>query len=235
MKIWPNFRTIGPSIPSTFLDKRIKYDEDYGVAQFKSEECIEWLNDKPKSSVVYVSFGSLAMLNEEQLEEVTCGLKYSENYFLWVVKASEETKLPKDFEKRSEKGLVVTWCSQLKVLAHDAIGCFVTHCGWNSTLEAISLGVPIIAIPQWSDQSTNAKLITDVWKIGIRAPTDEKQIVRRDALKQCISEIMESEKGKVIKSNVMQLKAMAVGTVSAGGSSHKNITEFVSNLNRITN
>jgi pathogen-inducible salicylic acid glucosyltransferase len=230
MKIWPNFRTIGPSIPSKFLDKRIKNDEDYGATQFKSEECMEWLNDKPKGSVVYVSFGSLASLNEEQLEEVACALTDCGSYFLWVVKPSEEPKLRKDFEKKSQKGFVVTWCSQLKVLAHESIGCFVTHCGWNSTLEAISLGVPIVAMPQWSDQSTNAKFIEDVWKIGIRAPIDEKQIVRRDGMKKCLLEIMDSEKGKTIKSNAMKLKALATNAVGVGGSTNKNITEFVNSL-----
>nr|AGU14135.1 UDP-glycosyltransferase [Cicer arietinum] len=231
MNIWPNFRTIGPSIPSMFLDKRIKYDEDYGAPQFKSEEyCMEWLNDKPKGSVVYVSFGSLASLNEEQIEEVACGLKDCENYFLWVVIPSQETKLPKYFEKKSQKGLVVTWCSQLKVLAHEAIGCFVTHCGWNSTLEAISLGVPIVAMPQWSDQTTNAKFIVDVWKIGIRAPIDEKQIVRKDKLKDCILEIMEGEKGKEIKNNATQWKSLAVRAFDEEGSSQKNIMEFVTSL-----
>ncbi|KAJ1443626.1 UDP-glycosyltransferase family, conserved site [Sesbania bispinosa] len=233
MKIWSKFRTIGPSIPSMFLDKRLKDDEDYGIAQFKSstsEECMEWLGGKPKRSVVYISFGTMAVLNEEQIQEVACCLRDSGYYFFWVVKGFEETKLPKDFGKKSEKGLIVTWCSQLKVLAHEAIGCFVTHCGWNSTLEALSLGVPIIAMPQWSDQGTNAKHIVDVWKSGIRAPFDEKRIVRQDALKHCIHEIMESEKGKETRSNAIQWKNLAIEAVSEGGSSHKNIKEFVNSL-----
>ncbi|AES80468.1 UDP-glycosyltransferase 74G1 [Medicago truncatula] len=231
MKIWPKFRPIGPSIPSMFLDNRHKDDEDYGVAQFKyNEKCMEWLNDKPKGSVVYVSFGSMVSLDEEQIQELAYGLRDSGSYFLWVVRASEENKLPKDFEKESKKSLVVTWCSQLKVLAHEAIGCFVTHCGWNSTLEALSLGVPTIAIPQWSDQRTNAKFIADVWKMGIRAPIDEKQIVRQDKFKDCILEIMKGEKGKEIKSNATQWKTLAVGAFEEHGSSQKNIIEFVTSL-----
>jgi len=124
----------------------------------------------------------------------------------------------------------VTWCSQLEVLAHEAIGCFVTHCGWNSTLEALSLRVPTIAIPQWSDQRTNAKFIADVWMTGITVPIDEKQIVRQDKFKDCILEIMEGEKGKEIKSNVTQWKTLAVGAFGEGGSSQKNIIEFVTSL-----
>ncbi|KHN13207.1 UDP-glycosyltransferase 74E1 [Glycine soja] len=229
-KIWPKFRNIGPNIPSMFLDKRHEDDKDYGVAQFESEECIEWLNDKPKGSVVYVSFGSIAMLGGEQMEELAYGLNECSNYFLWVVRASEEIKLPRGFEKKSEKGLIVTWCSQLKVLAHEAIGCFVTHCGWNSTLETLCIGVPTIAIPHWSDQTTNAKLMADVWKIGIRAQTNEKKIVRRETLKQCIRDVMESEEGKVIKSNVIQWKTLALKAIGEGGSSYQNIIEFTNNL-----
>ncbi|KAL9323462.1 hypothetical protein ACSQ67_008319 [Phaseolus vulgaris] len=229
-EIWPKFRNIGPNIPSMFLDKKYKDDQDYGIAQFESEECLEWLDGKPKGSVVYVSFGSLAMLGEGQMEEVACGLKQCSSYFLWVVRASEETKLPKDFEKRSEKGLVVTWCSQLRVLAHEAIGCFVTHCGWNSILETLCLGVPTIAIPHWSDQATNAKLMTDVWKIGIRAPTDEKKIVQGETLKHCIREVMENEEGKGIKSNVMQWKSLALRAISEGGSSYESVIEFSNSI-----
>jgi len=210
------------------LNKRLTDDEDDGVTQFKSEECIKWLDDKPKQSVVYVSFGSVVVLNEEQIEEIAYGLSDSESYFLWVLR--EETKLPKDFAKKSEKGLVIGWCSQLKVLAHEAIGCFVTHCGWNSTLEALSLGVPMVAMPNWSDQCTNAKLIEDVWKMGIRARVDEKKIVRGEVLKYCIMEIMNSEKGKEVKRNIMQWKALAARAVSEEGSSHKNIAEFVNSL-----
>ena len=82
------------------------------------------------------------------MEELAYGLRDSNSYFLWVVRASEETKLPTNFAKKSENGLVVTWCSQLKVLAHEAVGCFVTQYGWNSTLETLSIGVPTIAMPQ---------------------------------------------------------------------------------------
>ncbi|XP_019421311.1 PREDICTED: UDP-glycosyltransferase 74E1-like [Lupinus angustifolius] len=230
MKIWPKLRTIGPSIPSMFINKKIENDEDYGDAQFTNEECLKWLDDKPKVSVVYISFGTMVAISDEQLEELAYGLKDSGSYFLWAIRDSEQTKLPKDFELKSEKGLVVAWCSQLKILAHEAISCFVTHCGWNSSLESLSLGVPMIAMPQWSDQYTNAKFIADVWKIGIRAKVDERKIVTREVLKHCIWEIMDSDRGKEVKSNVFQWKTLAVGAVGEGGSSHKNIKEFMDAL-----
>ncbi|CAJ1947027.1 unnamed protein product [Sphenostylis stenocarpa] len=230
MKIWPKFRCIGPNIPSFFLDEQYEDDQDYGVTELKRDECIEWLDEKPKGSVVYVSFGSIATFEEEQMEELASCLKECSHYFLWVVRKSEEKKLPRDFEKKTEKGFVVTWCSQLRVLAHEAVGCFVTHCGWNSTLETLCLGVPTIAIPFWSDQSTNAKLMEDVWKIGIRAPIDDKKLVRGEALKHCIRDIMENDKGKEMKNNAVQWSNLAVKAVRNGGSSHKNLLEFINSL-----
>jgi len=228
VKVWPQFKTIGPNIPSFFLDKQWEDDKDYGVTEFKSEECMEWLDDKPKGCVVYVSFGSIVSFGEEQMEEIACCLRECSSYFLWVVRASEETKLPKDFEKKTEKGLVVTWCSQLKVLAHEAVGCFVTHCGWNSTLETLCLGVPTVAVPYLADQSTNAKLVSDVWKIGTRALVDEKKVVRRETLKHCIDEIMNG--CKEMKNNAIQWRSFAVTAASEGGSSYENVKEFVNNL-----
>ncbi|XP_021834110.1 UDP-glycosyltransferase 74E2-like [Prunus avium] len=159
---------------------------------------------------IYVSFGSVAKLGEEKVEELCLGLRRSKCYFLWVVRASESAKLPKGFaEETSEKGLVVSWCPQLEVLAHEAVGCFVTHCGWNSTLEALSLGVPMVAVPQWVDQSTNAKFIMDVWKIGLKAQADEKGIVRGEEIAHCVTEILEGERGKEIRKNVLKWKALA--------------------------
>ncbi|KAL9384572.1 hypothetical protein Peur_021582 [Populus x canadensis] len=210
-KLWP-FRSIGPTLPSMYLDKQLENDRDYGFSLFmqKNDVCMNWLNDRPKGSVVHVSFGSLVDLKAEQMEELAWGLKRSDCYFLWVVRASEESKLSKDFaEESSAKGLVVRWCSQLEVLAHEAVGCFVTHCGWNSSLEALSLGVPMVAMPQRTDQSTNAKYITDVWNMGVKAAVDEKEIARRETIESCIREILEGEKGKEIKRNASKWKELA--------------------------
>ncbi|KAF7845116.1 UDP-glycosyltransferase 74G1-like [Senna tora] len=242
-KIWPKLRTIGPTIPYKLLmntnnDARegLKEDEqeDYGFAHFKSEECTEWLDDQPKGSVVFVSFGSLATLNEEQMEEIVWGLRDSDSpYYLWVVRDSEESKLPKEFKRKSKKGMVVSWCHQIKVLSHEAIGCFVTHCGWNSTIEALSLGVPMVAFPQLSDQTTNAKFIEDVWKNGVRAPIDEKGIVRGEALRKSIWEILKGEKGSEIRSNAIKWRNLAIMAVQKGGSSCNNFEEFVDDLLRL--
>jgi pathogen-inducible salicylic acid glucosyltransferase len=231
-KILP-LRTIGPTIPSMFLDNRIENDKEYGLSIFKpnTDTYMKWLNDRSKGSVVYVSFGSMAALKVEQMEEIAWGLRMSNRCFLWVVRASEEEKLPKNFvEETSEKGLVVRWCPQLEVLTHEAVGCFVTHCGWNSTLEALSSGVPMVAVPHWSDQSTNAKYIMDIWKMGLKPPVDEKGLVKQEAIEYCIGEIMEGERGEEIKKNALKWRKLAKEAVDEGGSSDKNIEEFVAKL-----
>ncbi|KAM7502406.1 hypothetical protein LguiB_001310 [Lonicera macranthoides] len=225
--------TIGPTIPSFYLDKRLQDDKDYGLNVYKpsTSTCMKWLNERQKGSVVYVSFGSLAELGGEQTEELACGLREADHYFLWVVRASEQAKLPKYFaEETLEKGLVVPWCPQVEVLAHEAIGCFVTHCGWNSTLEALSLGVPMVAMPQWTDQTTNSKYICDVWKVGVRPRPDEKGMVRREAIQRCIREVMEGEIAKDISKNASKWRDVAREAADEGGCSDKNIDEFVANL-----
>ncbi|KAJ9176704.1 hypothetical protein P3X46_011987 [Hevea brasiliensis] len=208
--------TIGPTLPSIYLDKRLEDDKDYEINLFKPDTstCMNWLQDKPSGSVVYVSFGSMAELGAEQMEELACGLKASNCYFLWVVRASEKAKLPKNFiEETWEKSLVISWCPQLQVLAHKATGCFLTHCGFNS----------------W--ECLNGQINPeDVWKIGIRAQPEEKGMVRREVVELCIREVMEGDKGKEIKENANRWKNLATEAIDEGGSSDKNIDEFIAQL-----
>ncbi|KAB2602440.1 hypothetical protein D8674_003445 [Pyrus ussuriensis x Pyrus communis] len=216
-KFWL-FRTIGPTLPSKYLDKRREEDTEYGFSLFNPNACMTWLNAKRKESVAYVSFGSLAELGAEQMEELSWGLKRSKCYFLWVVREKEAAKLPKGFvEETSEKAFV-------------AVGCFVTHCGWNSTLEAMSLGVPMVAVPQWTDQSTNARFIMDVWKMGLTASADENGIVRQEEIARCVREILEGDRGTEIRMNALKWKMLATKAVDEGGSSDKNIDEFIAKL-----
>ncbi|KAL0393870.1 UNVERIFIED_CONTAM: UDP-glycosyltransferase 74G1 [Sesamum latifolium] len=226
-------RAIGPTIPSMYIDKRLPDDREYGISAFKpvTDPCMKWLKNQPNKSVIYVSFGSFAQPGNEQMEELALALKMSHMNFLWVVRASEEAKLPQNYrEVTSEKGLIVTWCNQLDVLAHEATACFVTHCGWNSTLEALSLGVPMVALPQWSDQSANAKFVSDVWRIGIRARPDGGGIVRNAEILRCLKHVVEGETGEEIGRSAMKWKKLAREAVDEGGSSDRNIQEFVSAL-----
>ena len=117
---WP-FKTIGPAISSMYLDKRLEDDKEYGLNLFKPsmDTCMKCLDTKKIGSVVYISFGSMSALGEEQMVEITSGLKNSSCYFVWVVRKSEWKKLPGNvLQEIAEKGLVVSWCPQLEVLAH---------------------------------------------------------------------------------------------------------------------
>ncbi|KAK4717627.1 hypothetical protein R3W88_015965 [Solanum pinnatisectum] len=229
-----SLRTIGPTIPSMYVDKRLENDNSYGLSMYKpkTDACMKWLSDCDDGSVVYVSFGSMAELKEEQMKEIACGLKKSNHNFLWVIRESEEPKIPKDFLENitKEKGLVVTWCPQLDVLSHQAIGCFMTHCGWNSTLEALSLGVPMVAIPIWTDQCTNAKYVMDIWEMGIKAQANEKGVVKQQVVEYCIKEVMEGERGKEIRKNATKWREVTKKAMDEGGSSDRNINEFIAKL-----
>ncbi|GMI98600.1 UDP-glycosyltransferase 74 F1 [Hibiscus trionum] len=233
-KHW-NVMTVGPTIPSMYLDKRLQNNKDYGLNLFdpNASACMSWLSGKPKGSVVYVSFGSIASLGTKQMAEIGCALKRRNGHFLWVVRETEKSKLPHNYiEETSDQGLVVTWCPQLEVLSHESIGCFLTHCGFNSVLEALSLGVPMLAMPQWTDQATNAKYIEDVWRVGIRACCDKEGIVRRETIEHGIKELLMEvgEKGREIRKNSIKWKNLASKAVDAGGKSDKNIDEFIAKV-----
>ncbi|XXG62091.1 hypothetical protein AAC387_Pa05g0530 [Persea americana] len=222
--------TIGPTLPSMYLDKRLEGDENYSVNLYKPDIAayMKWLDTKPTGSVVYISFGSLVKLSEEYMEELACGIRGSNNYFLWVVREIEKKKLPaKLIEDMEDMGMIVTWSKQIEVLAHEAVGCFVTHCGWNSTMEALCLGVPMVCMPQWTDQPTNAKFVVDVWGVGVRLKVDDKGIVRREEMESCIKEVMEGERSEEIKRNAKKWKELSKEAMDEGGSSDKNIDEFV--------
>nr|AFJ52961.1 UDP-glycosyltransferase 1 [Linum usitatissimum] len=235
------FMAVGPTIPSIYLSSnngtKGAVSHDYGLSLFKPKpdevDYMDWLDTKEPGSVVYVSFGSLATLSHKQTQEIAAAMKMIDNHpFLWVVRQSEQDKLPEYFaDETSGKGMVVTWCNQLEVLAHKSTGCFVTHCGWNSTMEALCLGVPMVGVPQMADQMTNAKFISDVWEVGVRAKRDEEEkIVTGAEVWWCISELMEGERGKGIMGNVEKWKNLARAAVAPGGSSDRNIDEFVAQL-----
>ena len=230
--IW-SVKTIGPTIPSAYLDKRVEYDIDYGFNQYKvnNESLMNWLNAQQVASIVYVSFGSAARLSIKQIVEIAEALKQIPNKFLWIVRETEQNKLPNGFiGETSDKGLVLSWCPQLDVLAHEAIGCFITHCGWNSTIEALSFGVPMLTMSQFLDQIVDAQYVDQVWGVGIKPKEKENSLVTQDEIKQCLEKIMNGQRAGKIKENAKKWKALAIEAVDAGGSSDKNIDEIIGRL-----
>lgn len=195
------------------------------------EACTGWLNSKESSSILYVSFGSIASLKKEQMEELAWGLLMSNCHFLWVVRASERDKLPENFTAlASERGLLVNWCHQPQVLAHDALACFMTHGGWNSTLEALTFGVPLIAMGQWVDQTMNSKLIEDWWRIGVRITAGDGKIVSREEIAECIELVTQDDTAMEVKRNARKWKELANKAVEKGGTSANNVKDFISEL-----
>uniref|UniRef100_F6I4D3 Glycosyltransferase n=1 Tax=Vitis vinifera TaxID=29760 RepID=F6I4D3_VITVI len=226
---------VGPLFPTAFLGGKDPSDTSFGGDLFRrSKDYIEWLNSKPESSVIYVSFGSLAVLSKQQSEEIARGLLDSGRPLLWVIRAKEKGEEEKEEDKLScyaeleQQGMIVPWCSQVEVLSNPSLGCFVTHCGWNSTLESLASGVPVVAFPQWTDQSTNAKLAEDVWKTGVRVTVNQEGIVEADKIKRCLELVMgDGEEAKEMRRNANKWKDLAREAVMEGGSSDKNLKNFM--------
>ncbi|KAL0727828.1 hypothetical protein Bca4012_023921 [Brassica carinata] len=203
-------------------------------------EYIEWLDTKPDSSVLYISFGTLAVWSKKQLVELCKALIESRRPFLWVItdksyrsredgEEKEEESIRSFREELEEIGMVVSWCDQFRVLKHRAIGCYVTHCGWNSSLESLVAGVPVVAFPQWTDQMTNAKLLEDCWRTGVRVveKNDEEGVfVESGEIRRCIEEVME-EKAEEFRRNAARWRDQAAETVREGGSSFNHLKAFV--------
>ncbi|MCL7049724.1 hypothetical protein MKW94_018970 [Papaver nudicaule] len=209
-----------------------------------ADDCIQWLGSQSPNSVVYISFGSVVSLSKEQLEELSAGLLKSGAPFLWVVKTppadmGSKPELPDGFKKEAEgKGMVVEWCSQEQVLAHSAVSCFLTHCGWNSSMECLTSGVPVIAFPQWGDQNTNAKLLIDAYGVGIRMKKTPREkdgaaVGTRDEVERCIFKVTKGSEAETIKKNALKWKEAAEAAVADGGSSYRNIELFVDDIQRM--
>jgi len=228
--------TIGPTVPSFHLDKAVPNDTENVLNLFELDSsAISWLKQKGAGSVIYISFGSMVCFSSQQMEEIALGLMGTGFNFLWVIPDLFRKNLSKELEKgidECEKGLIVNWIPQLEVLSNQAVGCFFTHCGWNSTLEALCLGVPMVALPQWTDQPTNAKFVEDVWKVGIRVKENENGIVTREEIQNCIRLVMEKDLGRELRINAKKWKKLAIEAVTQGGTSHHNINEFINNLNK---
>ncbi|KAI3806296.1 hypothetical protein L1987_22195 [Smallanthus sonchifolius] len=192
------------------------------------DECIEWLNTKPKSSVVYVSFGSVATLSMDQVEEIAIGLLETDRPFLWVVRDSEQVGRLSKTEQLQKQGMIVNWCFQVAVLNNRSIGCFVTHCGWNSTVEALAAGVPLVVFPQWSDQPTNAKMVEDVWKTGVRVKRRERdEVVEGREIYRCVEMVMARDDSGEIRRNAHKWQDLATEALNNGGSSTINLQAFL--------
>ncbi|KAI9078837.1 hypothetical protein K1719_039178 [Acacia pycnantha] len=210
--------------------------------------CLEWLEKQTPRSVLYVSFGSGGTLSEEQLNELAFGLELSGEKFLWVVRKPSESAnsaylgdkeqdslqfLPSGFlERTKERGLVVSsWAPQSEILRHSSAGGFLTHCGWNSILESIVCGVPMMTWPLFAEQKMNAVLLTEGLKVALRLKANERGIVEKEEISKVVRSLMEeTEEGDGIRRRIGELKRDAASALKQDGSSTKALSQVVDQI-----
>uniref|UniRef100_A0A0E0JZX6 Glycosyltransferase n=1 Tax=Oryza punctata TaxID=4537 RepID=A0A0E0JZX6_ORYPU len=194
--------------------------------------CVEWLGRKRPRSVLYVNFGSIVYLTSTQLVQLAWGLADSGHDFLWVIRDDQAAKvtgmLPSEFmEKTKAKGYLMSWCPQEAVLRHEAIGAFLTHCGWNSMLEAISNGVPMLCYPMGADQQTNCRYACTEWRVGVEVGDN----IEREEVTRMVREVMvEEKKGREMRQRAMEWKENAAKAVVRGGTSWVNLQRLINEV-----
>ncbi|KAJ0973905.1 hypothetical protein J5N97_015870 [Dioscorea zingiberensis] len=192
--------------------------------------CKAWLDEQDVNSVIYVAFGSLATVDERQFQELALGLELTDRPFLWVVRPDITGKaiidLLKGFKDRiGDMGMVVQWSPQQEVLAHSAVSCFMSHCGWNSTLEGVSNGVPFLCWPYFGDQHLNQTCICDVWKTGLKMIPDENNMITKGQIRDKVEELLGDGE---MKKRALAMKEIATKGIEKGGSSFENFNTFIS-------
>ncbi|PWA37974.1 UDP-glycosyltransferase 85A8 [Artemisia annua] len=227
----PRTFTIGPlhMMQQYVDDDRLKH---IGSNLWKEDvSCISWLDTKDPGSVVYVNFGSITVMTKEQLIEFGWGLANSQKDFLWITRpdivGGDEAMMPPEFVLETKgRGMVTSWCPQEEVMKHPAIGGFLTHCGWNSTIESISNGVPMTCWPFFAEQQTNCRYLCIEWGIGMEIDTN----VKREEVEAQVREMMDGAKGKKMRSKALEWKKKAEEAVAIGGSSYLNFEKLVSDV-----
>ncbi|XP_075520759.1 7-deoxyloganetin glucosyltransferase-like [Primulina tabacum] len=223
--------TIGPL---QLLERAVERPEvkSIGSSLWKvDDECIKWLDQRAPNSVLYVNFGSITVLSPAQLLEFAWGLANSDQQFLWIIRpdlvSGDKAILPEEYSKEvKDRAMMVGWCSQEQVLAHPSVGGFLTHSGWNSTIECISEGVPMICWPFFAEQQTNCRYACTEWEIGLEIEGD----VEREKVANLVKVLMEGEKGKQMRKKALEWKDKAQLAAKPGGSSYHNFEVLVNEI-----
>ena len=221
--LFPNLVPVGPLLTSQQFGKAVGHFWQVDTT------CMSWLDERPTKSVIYVAFGSLAVFNQHQFQELALGLELSGHPFLWVVRNDladgiDDSWLDGFQDRVKGQGMLVGWSPQQQVLAHPSIACFFSHCGWNSTLEGVKNGVPFLCWPFLFDQFLNRTYICDVWKTGLSIDPDDKGFVPREQIKEKVDQIFGNEE---MKARALMWKDIANRCTKEGGSSYKNSKSFV--------
>nr|ABK24936.1 unknown [Picea sitchensis] len=243
--------SIGPVLPPNFAGKAGRGK----MADISEDELVQWLDSQGPRSVLYVSFGSQTFLSERQTVALARGLEASEQPFVWAIKVAPKLEsattsdmpgtdadiqdyLPYGFEDRMKnKGLglmIWGWAPQLLILSHQSVGAFMTHSGWNSTLESITLGVPLITWPMFGDQHFNSKQVAEQFRTGVQFCQHKDGIPEEERVKEVVRFVLTEDEGQKMRNCAEKLKEMASKAVREGGSSQTNLQAFVSDMQKLT-
>ncbi|XP_027365711.1 UDP-glycosyltransferase 73C2-like [Abrus precatorius] len=242
-KVW----CVGPVSLSNkdHLDKA----ERGNKASIDEHYCMKWLDLQKPRDVIYVCLGSICNITPPQLIELGLALEASNRPFIWVIREGSELEAlekwikEEGFEERTKaQSLVIRgWAPQVLILSHPSIGGFLTHCGWNSTLEAICAGVPMVTWPLFGDQFLNEKLIVQILRVGVRVGVEvpvkwgEEErtgvLVKKEDVKRAIDELMnERRESEEMRKRVKELADLAKRALEEGRSSHSNVKLLIQDI-----
>ncbi|OIV98321.1 hypothetical protein TanjilG_16648 [Lupinus angustifolius] len=234
----PRVYPIGPVLD---LDGSARWDPN--PVQYK--RIMEWLDMQAKSSVVFLCFGSMGSLSAGQVAQIAIGLEQAGFRFLWALREPPKAQLedPKDYtnysnilpdgflERTAEIGLVCGWVPQAKVLAHKAIGGFVSHCGWNSILESLWYEVPIATWPIYAEQHLNAFEMVKELGLAVEIRLDYRDggdLVKGEEVERCVRYLMNG--CDEIRSKVKEMSEKCKGSLMKNGSSYVNLVSLIEEL-----
>jgi hypothetical protein len=205
-------------------------------------ECLAWLDAQPRWSVVFLCFGSMGAFSAAQLQEMARGLESSGHRFLWAVRSPPEERsqfpepnlerlLPAGFlERTRNRGMVVkNWAPQSEVVQHEAVAAFVTHCGWNSTLEAIMSGLPMICWPLFAEQRMNKVFMVEEMKIAVEMEGYE-EFVKAEEVEAKVRLVMDTDQGKKLRERLAIVKEKGLEAIHEGGSSEAAFAKFLRDM-----
>ncbi|XP_050209064.1 7-deoxyloganetic acid glucosyl transferase-like [Mercurialis annua] len=232
----PKLYSIGPL--HELLNSKLKESDHQSPNSLweVDRNCMTWLDRQVTKSVIYISFGSITIITQEQFIELWHGIVNSKIPFLWVIRPDSITninhgKFPEELLKEGEKenGYIVKWAPQEEVLAHKSVGGFLTHSGWNLSLESIVSGVPMICWPYFADQQVNSRFVSEIWNLGL----DMKDVCDRKIVEKMVNDLMVNKRDEFVKFS-SRMAELARKSVSEGGSSWRNLDRLIEHITMIS-